>query len=109
MQENKTQPEVTRLPNGTEATLLLANLQEGEKLSIVSTEVLKGILSYLPKTTLLETVLKMQEKLNYCKDMGEYLHTLHSELCFHKSVNVMQEFLFKKESVTPDPPTSPKN
>lgn len=92
--ENK-QPEIIRLSNGLEAQLLVPNLQEGDSLSVVNTEVLKRIVSHLPKVSINEIKYEMKENIDSCLDIHEYLNALKEELSFHSSVNVIANFFYK--------------
>ncbi len=89
------------LPGRGYASFLVPELNENEELSVVSTEVLKKIISFLPREHFLETKNDLIHFIRSCNNMEEYCKLLQDELSFHSSINLIESF-FKDDHFNKD-------
>lgn len=114
-QEAVYQPPKTVDINGQQAILLVADLNEGQQLSVITTSLLERLVKLLPKAGVKSIVTEFADKLfNYAGSAGvkgkdlkieEFVVMLQEELDFHKSVNMINGFFMMdldKEPVKPE-------
>lgn len=89
--------------NGQQANLLVADLNDGQKLSVITNSLLERLVKLLPKADIHEIIGEFTKKLDdrntaeYPKvTIEEFTEMLTEELDFHKSVNLINEFFIKE-------------
>lgn len=91
--------------DGVEASVLVADLNEGQKLSVITNSLLQRLTKLLPKAKTREVISEFVDKLrdynNSEPKIEGFVQMLQEELDFHKSVNMINEFFVgeTKESV----------
>lgn len=87
--------EILNLPNGKTATLLVPEANQDQELSVVDTEVLRYLISNLPKSPKSQVdqikkhiIIGVQES----KNLYELCDLLQKEVNFYKSVNMIESF-----------------
>lgn len=106
-QEAVNQHEMVALPNGKEAPVLVANLNEGIDLVIVSKNVLSYLTKLLPKASVRDIIMSHVGNCNSLKykegaTIEEFVDILRAELEFHESINIIKEYV---SDVKPNKPT----
>ena len=111
-QEAVNQHEMVALPNGKEAPVLVANLNEGIDLVIVSKNVLSYLTKLLPKASVRDIIMSHVGNCNSLKykegaTIEEFVEILRAELEFHESINIIKEYVgdVKPAYVKPNKPT----
>jgi hypothetical protein len=84
---------VISLPDGRQAALLVPDLNEGQSLSVVSTDVLEKLIKLLGRSKFEDQKFLFCENLSRAKNINEYTVLLTEELNFHRSVNIIESFL----------------
>jgi len=109
-QEAVNQHEMVALPNGKEAPVLVANLNEGIDLVIVSKNVLSYLTKLLPKASVRDIIMSHVGNCNSLKykegaTIEEFVEILRAELEFHESINIIKEYVsdVKPNKPTPEP------
>lgn len=92
--------------NGQQANLLVADLNDGQKLSVITNSLLQRLVKLLPKASPRSIIQDFAEELMKYADDGEcdiegFVSALQNELDFHKSVNLINEFFINERK--PDP------
>lgn len=91
--------------NGKPATLLVADLNDGQKLSVITNSLLQRLVKLLPKADVKQIMLdfakKVEDHANYDLEhdkleLIQFTDMLTEELDFHKSVNLINEFFIKE-------------
>ena len=114
MQALQTTSEPTPIPKfqqikvaeGKTATLLVADLQNGQKLSIISDSLLKRLVNLLPNTDFDNIKNSLITTISNTGDVEHLCEVLTKELDFHKSVNLINTFFIDQNTVKE--PTLPK-
>lgn len=107
-QEAVNQHEMVALPNGKEAPVLVANLNESIDLVIVSKNVLSYLTKLLPKASVRNIIMAHVGNCNNLKykegaTIEEFVDILRAELEFHTSVNIIQEYIGSTAKPEPIP------
>lgn len=94
----------TVMVNGQSANLFVADLNEGQILSVVSTSLLQRLTNLLPLTDVATIIHEFCEKLmeletSNTRSVEAFVIMLQEELDFHKSINLINKFFIDmKES-----------
>lgn len=98
-QEAVNQQTVT-LPNGQEAPILVANLNEGIKMVIISENVLKYLTKLLPEANMWDicAVHITNVKAMNPPTMEKFTKLLRDELEFHESINLVKEYVAEQKT-----------
>lgn len=94
--EKKT--EMVQLPNGQNAPILVANLNEAIKMVIISEKMLKHLVKLLPEASISDIVAEHVNNVNnmHPATMEKFTDILRDELEFHESINLVKEFVLRE-------------
>lgn len=92
MQKSTSKEIVTVKVDGIDTPVLVANMNEGQRLALVDQGVLEHLISLLPKISLADMKQKFIQRVVETSGVEEFTELLYDELAFRVSVDIIRNF-----------------